>query len=594
MNFTVWTLFKLDLKSRHGSTKAISTKDHLKRFFNVALSIVLYAVLIAVFYYLTEMFVVKSQLGFEFLVIVTFVALILLTIVGTGNVVKNLYFSGDNELLLRFPVSGKDVLIAKSIYCFVSNLIICFLLLFPFYIIFGALSGMNVGYYFLSIIVMFLISLVPFFVANLIAIPIMQLVNHVKDKFLLILIVLILLLCGGFILYMQLLKEVVQYIENNNINLFSPEMTQNIKAFANGCYPFRFYADVLAYSQVEGGAGQVFLNLLYIVLIEAAIAVCAYFTTIKCYYKTILYSIETGKTALTTKSKIVLRSQFSALFRKEFLLIFRSFNYSFQYLAMAVAAPVMVYYCNDLAVSYGQSTVGSAIVPGLTLMVITLFTTIIVSFASTTVSREGMCFYHTKIIPVSYKNQVLVRSYIAKHGLYDESIVELFKMKDKDLLKVLLDKHELGHVGTIQLLSSNMPDLMIFYAQKHKINPYFHDLAVRTRNLTLIRLLMKDSALSFSGFNELAVQGLFGLMSEHVKKHGFPAKDYYSRNPYFRPEKAEIDFVAYGDKEMIKKFVSSYRLSAKGEDKLAALGDMNLIQYYLSCKKKIDAQGDEF
>ncbi len=412
MNFTVWTLFKLDLKSRHGSTKAISTKDHLKRFFNIVLSVVLYVVLIAVFYYLTEMFVVKSQLGFEFLVIVTFVALILLTIVGTGNVVKNLYFSGDNELLLRFPVSGKDVLIAKSIYCFVSNLIICFLLLFPFYIIFGALSGMNVGYYFLSIIVMFLISLVPFFVANLIAIPVMQLVNHVKDKFLLILIVLILLLCGGFILYMQLLKEVVQYIENNNINLFSPEVTQNIKAFANGCYPFRFYADVLAYSQVEGGAGQVFLNLLYIVLIEAAIAVCAYFTTIKCYYKTILYSIETGKTALTTKSKIVLRSQFSALFRREFFLIFRSFNYSFQYLAMAVAAPVMVYYCNDLAVSYGQSTVGSAIVPGLTLMVITLFTTVIVSFASTTVSREGMCFYHTKIIPVSYKNQVLVKLFL--------------------------------------------------------------------------------------------------------------------------------------------------------------------------------------
>lgn len=412
MNFTVWTLFKLDLKSRHGSTKAISTKDHLKRFFNIVLSVVLYVVLIAVFYYLTEMFVVKSQLGFEFLVIVTFVALILLTIVGTGNVVKNLYFSGDNELLLRFPVSGKDVLIAKSIYCFVSNLIICFLLLFPFYIIFGALSGMNVGYYFLSIIVMFLISLVPFFVANLIAIPVMQLVNHVKDKFLLILIVLILLLCGGFILYMQLLKEVVQYIENNNISLFSPEMTQNIKTFANNCYPFRFYADVLAYSQIEGGEGQVFLNLLYIVLIEAAIAVCAYFTTIKCYYKTILYSIETGKTALTTKSKIVLRSQFSALFRREFFLIFRSFNYSFQYLAMAVAAPVMVYYCNDLAVSYGQSTVGSAIVPGLTLMVITLFTTIIVSFASTTVSREGMCFYHTKIIPVSYKNQVLVKLFL--------------------------------------------------------------------------------------------------------------------------------------------------------------------------------------
>ena len=97
------------------------------------------------------------------------------------------------------------------------------------------------------------------------------------------------------------------------------------------------------------------------------------------------------------------------MLHREFFLILRSFNYSFQYLAMAFAAPVMVYYCNDLAATMGRNTLGAAIVPGLTLMVIVIFSSIIVSFAATSISREGNAFYHTKIIPVSYTTQVLAK-----------------------------------------------------------------------------------------------------------------------------------------------------------------------------------------
>lgn len=87
----------------------------------------------------------------------------------------------------------------------------------------------------------------------------------------------------------------------------------------------------------------------------------------------------------------------------------RSFNYSFQYFAMACAAPVMVFFCNRLAATMGTESIGAGIMPGLTLMVIVIFITIIVSFASTCISREGSSFYHTKVIPVSYTNQILVK-----------------------------------------------------------------------------------------------------------------------------------------------------------------------------------------
>lgn len=144
----------------------------------------------------------------------------------------------------------------------------------------------------------------------------------------------------------------------------------------------------------------------------AAVGVAAYFVTAKFYYKTILNGIETEKVSFHRKTPNTCRTIFGTLLHREFYLILRSFNYSFQYLAMAVAAPVMVYYCNDLAATMGKDSVGAAIVPGLTLMVIIIFVAIIVSFASTSISREGNAFYHTKIIPVSYTVQVSVKLFL--------------------------------------------------------------------------------------------------------------------------------------------------------------------------------------
>jgi len=409
MKTSVLTLLKLELRARFGSSSAIGKKEHIKRFASVMFSIVMYAVFIAVLYFLSDIFIKQSKLTFEFLVLGTFVAQILMTIVCTGALVKNLYFSGDNELLLRFPVSGTEVLIAKSLIVLAQNFLTAFLVLFPFYVIFGALANLSVGYYFLALFMIIPMGCLPYFVANLISIPVMMLVNFVKNRYGIILIISIALLCGGFIFYMQLLSDVLIYIRNNKITLFSPQVIENLKAFANNAYPFRWYADVLSSTAGIISSGQTALRFLYIFLITLALGVAAYFTTSRTYYKTILYGIETGKAALTRKTAVKTHSQSYALFRREFLLIFRSFNYSFQYFAMAVAAPVMVYYCNDLAAGYGQSIIGMRIAPGLTLMVITLFVTIIVSFASTTVSREGNCFYHTKIIPVSYRKQVLIK-----------------------------------------------------------------------------------------------------------------------------------------------------------------------------------------
>lgn len=409
---SIKTLLRLELRSRFGSRVETPVKTHIGRALNILFTLIVYGILVLGIYYLADMFIVRSELRYEFLVFSTVFTMVIATAVAIGNVVKNLYMSGDNELLLRFPVNGAEILIAKSIYCFIHNLIINALLILPFYIVFGVVTKAGAGYYFASIGVMILAVLLPYFVANLVAIPVMILTNFVKNQFLLVLIILIGLICAGFILYMTALKGILNYLGEEQVNLFSGAMILQYKSVAAKCYPFKWYATLLSGTPYGFSGAEVGLSFLYIFLMTAAIGVAAYFVTAKFYYKTILNGIETEKVSFHRKTPNTCRTIFGTLLHREFYLILRSFNYSFQYLAMAVAAPVMVYYCNDLAATMGKDSVGAAIVPGLTLMVIIIFVAIIVSFASTSISREGNAFYHTKIIPVSYTVQVSVKLFL--------------------------------------------------------------------------------------------------------------------------------------------------------------------------------------
>ena len=410
---SVKTLFKLDLKSRFGTTQKIGVKNGVMQVSNYIFFAVVYAVLILGIVYLSRIFINKAKLEISFLTLATMLTMLLATAVSTGTVIKNLYMNGDNELLLRFPVSGTEILVSKSVYCFLHNLVVCFATMLPFYITFGVETNAPVGDYFSYIAVILFSSLLPYFVANIIAVPVMKVLNYVKNQFLLVLILTIAAVCGVFVLYMSALSNIVDYLMETNKNIFSAEVVAVYRDFAAHAYPFNFYAYLINGKRYAGmTSGQMALNFLYLLLINGGLGVAAFFITKTAYYKTILYGIETEKTSFKKKIKNHKRSIFHAVLRKEFFLILRSFNYSFQYLAMACAAPFMVFFCSRLAVSMGTKSLGATIMPGLMLMIIIIFVTIIVSFASTCISREGNCFYLTKVIPVSYTKQVLTKFFL--------------------------------------------------------------------------------------------------------------------------------------------------------------------------------------
>lgn len=69
----------------------------------------------------------------------------------------------------------------------------------------------------------------------------------------------------------------------------------------------------------------------------------------------------------------------------------------------------MVYFSSEIASSIGVAQIGAGVLPGIIVLVLIMFLSMGTSFAATSVTREGENFFHTKLIPVKYSKQILIK-----------------------------------------------------------------------------------------------------------------------------------------------------------------------------------------
>lgn len=114
--FTIRALLKIDMKSRFGYGTRIGAGNVGKWIFNLIMSGLMYAIIVCLIFLFTQMFVARPGLRDSYIVIVSMASIILQFFICTATLIKALYYSGDNEILLRFPVNGTQIFIAKSIF----------------------------------------------------------------------------------------------------------------------------------------------------------------------------------------------------------------------------------------------------------------------------------------------------------------------------------------------------------------------------------------------------------------------------------------------------------------------------------------------
>lgn len=401
MNGNIRTLLRLEIKNRFSNYSLTDFKSYLKLLFTIVLlGAVIYAI-----YWVAGLFFEMFETGgmlYEALVLLVTAVFIFMLFTGISNTIKVLYYKGDNEILMRYPVSGAEVFISKTLFLFLSQFIVTTVVMAPFLVAYASVSGLGAAFYVKIPVPILLMVFINFFLSNILAIPIMHLTNRIRNKFILIIIGLAILVTAGFALYMLLFNSMVTYMNDTAFSVFSDDMVAVIETVAKWLIPAKYFADVMvgkelyiAYPALIGMLGLSLIGMIFII----------YFL----YAKTLLNNVEVEGSAFKHVTKNRRRPIFVTLLRKEFLQVFRSVNYSFQYFVLACAMPVMIYFCNEITGRLGENQIGEQIALGMTMLVMLIFTTVITSFAATSTSREGDNFYHTKVAPVSIQKQLFAK-----------------------------------------------------------------------------------------------------------------------------------------------------------------------------------------
>jgi hypothetical protein len=322
---------------------------------------------------------------------------------------------------MRFPVSGWEVFWAKTIFLLIIQVALTSLVSIPLLIAYGQQVNVTASFYVSIPAVILFLVFIPFFLSNVLAIPFMHISNKIRHHYSFIILALTIVVTCIFLIYTLIFERIIVYIRDQELfSVFEDKTILIISQAIKYLIPTKYFAGIMLGEfdvtrvinretmVVTVGSTRTMSYLVLAIILELSV-IGSYLVIKKLYRKTLLSNIEAEGSAFKKHTKIKRRSEFSTLIYKEFIQVFRSINYSFQYFVLACSMPIMAYFCNRIALSIGMDNIGNKIIPGLTLMVMLIFNTIIVSFSATSTTREGSKFYHTKVMPVPIHKQLFVK-----------------------------------------------------------------------------------------------------------------------------------------------------------------------------------------
>ncbi len=355
-------------------------------------------------------FVLKSSISAkakDLSVLYITIVMIGLTVVATGMQMNRLYRPGDINITARFPLSPFKMFISCLILNYIDLLIYSTILLLPIMIVFGvAMHCITASFIFGTILGILFLPIVPFALSIFIAIPIMYINTLLKKHNFIRLILFIAFLVACFVLYYYLLNVLANFFIHRNWEEGTLEIWQNLINGVNGYYnPAYYLSNIIFFDHFWLGAGAM-LGFAAVLLTIGILVAKLVYTKIRTKV------LDGGSDVYKRFSKIDGANSSLAIFKHTISEIIHTKTYSYFYLGVAISTPVMVFFCNRLVSLVGEAQIGAGINFGASMLVIAVFMAMIGSFSATILSIEGRNFYITKMIPVNFRKQLLIKGVV--------------------------------------------------------------------------------------------------------------------------------------------------------------------------------------
>lgn len=393
-------LLKFEFMSNSSRLKDEKPFSRIKKIFFALIGILL---LETIFIYavntIMRVFITESM-EHEFITIFSMFMMLVHLVIGITMATKILYIKVDLSLL-KLPVGGVNVFLAKFVYMFLKQLLYSLVISLPVFILFGVKTSQGLLFWLLLLPNVIFLPVIPFLLSLLLSVPVMLVIKVFKNKFIILLAFYTILLVIGFTLYIYILKFILNILDSGSVaDVFDSSTVLAIRQFSSYLYlPMLFKNSLLFYNFWRSSV----INL----ALAVVMAICIYIFAEKSYFNFIISS--KNQSIFKKKTKIVHQDQVTALMTKEFKNIFRSTNYAFQYLTVVITTPLMVYFSCTIASSVGTPVLGEGVLPGIVVLILIMFLSMGTSFSATSITREGKIFYLSKIMPVNYTKQIVVK-----------------------------------------------------------------------------------------------------------------------------------------------------------------------------------------
>ena len=391
--------FKFQMDNKFNLFKTHNVKALL---INVLLRLLVFAgIAMGLYFALSRMFMLLGlQVNASFMTFVLVGCQAVSFVFGIANIITTLYLSKDNELLMVLPITFNEIFISKILVLYVTDLIFSLTYLLPVFVTFGILGGLNATFYITALLLIPILPIFPIALASIFSIPLMMVVRFFKKHVVLSIIVLLAIVAGAFVGYMEIVTSISgatniadKQIESGlKINRYIKETGMSIWGYfhvAEALYDFSiFYRPILFF------AGSLALF-------------CACFLLIRPFYFRIatMSTENTHSEAKRTKT-FKKRTPFQALLLNEIRSVFRSPGYLFQYFLFPLFMPLIVYTYDKLLVSIVVNQAGKDMIIASHVLVLSIIALMSNTISSTAISREGGPFYIAKCTPVSFYVQV--------------------------------------------------------------------------------------------------------------------------------------------------------------------------------------------
>ncbi len=355
-------------------------------------------------------FVLKTSVGVaakELSTLFLSILIVGLTVVATGMQIKRLYNPADINITARFPLSSFKIFVSSLILNYIDLTIYSTVLVVPIMLVFGwAMNCITVAYVFGIILGALFMPLIPFALSVFLAIPIMYVNTLLKKHNIIKLVVFIILLVVLFVLYYYILTILANFFIHRNWEEGTIGIWKALITGLNSVFnPAHHLASIVFFENFWLGFG-VILGV-SVVLLGLGVVVAKFV-----YQNIRTKQLEGGALVNTRRSKLDEFGSTRAMLKHNFLEILHTKSYSYFYLGVAISTPVMVFFCNRLVDMVGQAQIGKNINFGAAMLVVSIFMAMIGSFAALIISMEGRNFYITKLIPMSYRRQLLVKALV--------------------------------------------------------------------------------------------------------------------------------------------------------------------------------------